>query len=106
MSQRRKSSSLLKDDGQNKISSSMKKVKCLETEQLKLSPKNRFRRIARSIQSQSWWTKALQTKIADEHSKEYQILQKSGESNSVLSFNTSGEHVSVQVLLYILADTV
>lgn len=93
MSQRIKSSSSLNDDVQNMISSSEQKVKCPGTEEPKLSPIDRFRRIARSVQSQSRWTKALQTKIAGEHSKEFQITQKSGDSNLILSFNANGEQI-------------
>lgn len=76
------------------MSSSEQKVKCPGTEEPKSSPKERFRRIARSVQSQSRWTKALQTKIASEHSKDFHITQKSGESNLILSFNANGEHIN------------
>lgn len=93
MSKPMKSPSSLNDDGQNKISSSSEKGKCAGTEKPKLSPIDRFRRIARSVQSQSLWTKALQTKIAVEHSKEFHIVQKSGESDMILSFNTNGEQI-------------
>lgn len=63
-----------------------------ETEQSKPSPLERFRRLARSVQSQSRWTRALQSKIAGEHSKVFQINQ---ESEKVLSFNSGGNQTFV-----------
>lgn len=85
------SGNLLNDDDQNESASSAKK----DTEESKLSPIERFRRLARSVKSQGWWTKALQTKIVDEHSKEFHIQQKSGQTDVVLSFNVNGEQISL-----------
>lgn len=67
-----------------------------ETEQSKPSPLEKFRRLARSVQSQSRWTRALQSKIADEHSKVFQINQESGK---VLSFNSGGNQTFVFVFI-------
>ena len=78
---------LLNSDDQDESASSAKK----DPQESKLEPLERFRRLARSVKSQGWWTKALQTKIADEHSKEFHIHQKSGQTDAVLSFNVSGE---------------
>ena len=80
---------LLNDNGQDESASSAKK----DTEESKLTPIERFRRFARSVTSQGWWTKALQTKIADEHSKEFHINQKSGQTDVALSFNVNGEQI-------------
>lgn len=67
-------------------------IKSSGSEQSKpVSPRERFRRLARSVQSQSRWTKALQSKIADEHSKDFQINQESGGSHVILSFNANGK---------------
>lgn len=84
-----KSSNSLNDDAQNESASSAEN----DTEESKLSPIGRFRRLARSVQSQGWWTKALQTKIADEHTKEFHINQKSGQTDVILSFNVNGEQM-------------
>ena len=79
---------LLNGDHQDESASSSAKK---NTQESKLAPLERFRRLARSVKSQGWWTKALQTKIADEHSKEFHIHQKSDQTDVVLSFNVSGE---------------
>ena len=78
------SGNLLDDDDQNESASSAKK----DREELKLSAIGRFRRVARSVQSQGCWTKALQTKVADEHSN-----LKSDQTDVNLSFNVNGEHI-------------
>jgi len=83
------SGNLHNDNDQNESASLAKK----DIEESKLSPLERFRRLARSVKSQSWWTKALQTKIADEHSKEFHIHQKSGQTDVILSFNANGEQI-------------
>ena len=56
-----------------------------------VAPLERFRSLARSVQSQGRWTKALQSKIAEEHSKEFKISQQSGGLTEILSFNVSGK---------------
>lgn len=78
------------DNGQDESASSTPKK---DTEESKLTPIEKFRRLARSVKSQGCWTKALQTKIADEHSKEFHIQQKSGQTDVVLSFNVNGEQI-------------
>lgn len=74
-----------------------------ETEQSKPSPLERFRRLARSVQSQSRWTRALQSKIADEHSKVFQINQ---ESEKVLSFKSGGNQTFVFVFIGLCSPVV
>ena len=56
----------------------------------KMAPLERFRSLARSVQSQGRWTKALQSKIAEKHRKEFNISQQSGGHTEILSFNVSG----------------
>lgn len=93
-----RSSSSLDHEGQNEFTSSAQKVKCATAPaeaESKPSAIDRFRSLARSVQSQGRWTKALQTKIADEHSKEFQINQESGGSNVILSFNVNGKQIFV-----------
>lgn len=80
---------LLNGDEQDESASSENK----DAKESKPSPLERFRRLARSVKSQGWWTKALQTKIADEHSKEFHIHQNSGQTDVILSFNVNGEQI-------------
>lgn len=61
------------------------------TEEKKVTPLERFRSLARSVQSQGRWTKALQSKVAEEHSKEFKINQANGGNSEILSFNASGK---------------
>lgn len=77
-----KSSGNSLDNGEN--ASSAKN----DREKSKLSKIEKFRRVASSVGSQGGWTKALQTKIADEHSS-----QISGQTDVSLSFNANGEHI-------------
>lgn len=74
----------LDNDGENQSASSAKN----DREESKLSKIEKFRRVASSVGSQGGWTKALQTKIADEHSS-----QISGQTDVSLSFNANGEHI-------------
>ena len=73
-----------------KRSESENKEQFLETKRT-MTPLQRFRSIARSVLSQNQWTKALQTKIAEEHSKEFNINRESGGQAEVLTFNASGK---------------
>lgn len=57
----------------------------------KMPALERFRSIARSVQSQGRWTKDLQSKIAEEHSKEFKISQQADGNAEMLSFNVSGK---------------
>ena len=74
-------SSSIKEEQEIHDSKSEKKIPTLE----------RFRSLARSVQSQGRWTKALQSKIAEEHSKGLKVSQQAGGNNEMLSFNVSGK---------------
>lgn len=65
-----------------------------KVEERKVTPQERFRRLARTVQSQDRWTKALQSKIAEDHKREFNICRRqSREREEIFSFNASGKRV-------------
>ena len=57
----------------------------------KMTPMERFHSLARSVQSQNRWTKSLQSKIAEQHSREFSTNRKQSQGEEALSFNVSGK---------------
>ena len=64
-----------------------------DKEEKEMAPVERFRSLARSLQANRW-TKALQSKIAEEYREEFNITQQNqGGSDEILSFNVIGKQI-------------
>ena len=75
----------------------------LKVEEKKVTPLERFRSLARSVQSQGRWINALQSKIAEEHNKEFNVSRRQSRGGEeILSFNASGKRVLYFLNLFTL----
>ena len=81
----------MKSDGRSaKIEQNLQ----LKVEEKNVTPLKRFRSLARSVQSQSRWTKALLSKIAEEHNREFNVSRRQSRGGEeILSFNATGKRV-------------
>ena len=65
-----------------------------KVEEKKITPLERFRSLARSVMSQSRWTKDLRSKVAEEHNREFNVSRRQSRGGEeILSFNASGKRV-------------
>ena len=65
-----------------------------EVEEKKITSLERFRSLARSVMSQGRWTKDLQSKVAEEHNREFNVSRRQSRGGEeILSFNASGKRV-------------